>query len=68
MRATIESILAGRYDWRAPIGAVVAFAPELLAWLLDGPDAPTLDPRLRMALRVLGVLLAAQGRSLLVRG
>ena len=67
MGKTIEAVQRGRYDWRAFLGVVLVAVPDVLTWLLEGEDAPTLPPAVRWSLRVVGIVLAAQGRPLLVR-
>lgn len=68
MGKTIEAVQRGRYDWRALVGVLLVAVPELLTWLLEGEDAPALPPSVRWSLRVVGIVLAAQGRPLIVRG
>lgn len=67
MGKTIEAVQRGRYDWRALAGVLLLALPEVITWLLEGEDAPTLPPAVRWSLRVVGIALAAQGRPLLVR-
>ncbi len=64
MSKTIDAIRAHRYDPSALLGIVIAAAPDLIALALTSTDLPAWCV---WGLRIAGVLLAAQGRPVLVK-
>ena len=66
MSETISTIKAGRYDWTALAGVVLAALPDLITWLTTNPAAPTLPVWAVWGLRGVGLLLAAQGKPAVV--
>ncbi len=68
MGKTLEAVRARRYDWTAAAGVLLAAAPSLIDWLLSEDGAPPVPLWLRWTLRAAGIVLAAQGRPLVVRG
>lgn len=64
---TWQAIKRWRYDYTALIGLLIGAAPELIDFLLSNPDAPVLSKNLRITLHLVGLGLAAWGRSVKVR-
>lgn len=61
---TLETIKAGKYDWTALLGVLVAAWPTIQTHVLS---TYTLPPLWAAALQCVGLLLAAWGRPVVVR-
>jgi hypothetical protein len=55
------------YEWTAVVGVLIGLAPDIITAFLTDPDAPTLSKGARFGLRMLGLLVAAQGLPLVKR-
>ena len=65
MSNTVQAIRANRYDFTAVGGVVLAALPELINLAMTATDLPSWAV---WGLRIAGVLVAAQGKPLMVTG